>query len=146
VANGNIHSANRAAEVLRTTGAAGLMIGRGAIRNPWLFHQIRQLQRGEPMFVPCGLDVLAYVRALYDAVCSPGVRETAQVQKMKKYMNYLGLGLEPSGQFLHRIRRVTTRGDFFAVCEEFLSHDRLMPLEPFVLDLKETDVMAGENG
>jgi len=146
VANGNIYSANRAAEVLHRTGAAGLMIGRGAIRNPWLFHQIRQLQHGEPMFVPCGLDVLAYVRALYDAVCSPGVRESAQVQKMKKYMNYLGVGLEPTGQFLHRIRRVTTQADFFAVCADFLNHDRLLPLEPFALALKETDVMAGENG
>jgi tRNA-dihydrouridine synthase len=146
IANGNIYSAGRAAEVLQSTGARGLMIGRGAIRNPWLFHQIRQQQRGEPAFVPCGLDVLAYVRALYDAVCSPGVRESAQVQKMKKYLNYLGLGVEPTGQFLHRIRRVTTRADFFGVCEEFLGHDRLMPLEPFALALKETDVMAGENG
>ena len=145
IANGNIYSAARAGEVLKSTGARGLMIGRGAIRNPWLFHQIRQHQRGEPLFAPSGLDVLAYVRALYDAVCSPGVRESAQVQKMKKYLNYLGLGVEPTGQFLHRIRRVTTRADFFGVCEEFLNHDQLMPLEPFALGLKETDVMAGEN-
>ena len=40
------------------------MIGRGAIRNPWLFHQIRQHQRGDPLFIPRGLDVLAYVRSL----------------------------------------------------------------------------------
>jgi tRNA-dihydrouridine synthase B len=145
MANGNVYSAARAAEVLKGTGARGLMIGRGAIRNPWLFHQIRQQQRGEAIFVPCGLDVLAYVRALYEAVCSPGVRESAQVQKMKKYLNYLGLGVEPTGQFLHRIRRVMTRLEFFAVCEEFLQHDQLMPLEPFALALKETDVMAGEN-
>lgn len=39
VANGNVHSAGKAAEVLRLTGARGLMIGRGAIRNPWLFTQ-----------------------------------------------------------------------------------------------------------
>ena len=146
IANGNIYSAARAAEVLGLTGGRGLMIGRGAIRNPWLFHQIRQQQRGEPLFVPNGLEVLAYVRALYEAVCSPGVRESAQVQKMKKYLNYLGLGVEPTGQFLHRIRRVTNRADFFAVCEEYLGHDQPMPLEPFALALKDTDVMAGENG
>ena len=146
VANGNIYSADRAAEVLGLTGAHVLMIGRGAIRNPWLFQQIRRQQRGEPLFIPNGREVLDYVRALYDAVCAPGVRESAQVQKMKKYLNYLGLGVEPTGQFLHRIRRVTTRADFFAVCEEFLGHDQLMPLEPYALALKETDVMAGENG
>jgi len=131
LANGNVHSAQSAQEILRTTGARGLMIGRGAIRNPWIFHQIRQHQRGETIFLPRGLDLLEYVRALYDAVCSPDVRESAQVQKMKKYMNYLGLGVEPSGRFLHDIRRVETKADFFRVCEEFLNHGQSMPLEPF---------------
>ncbi len=145
LANGNVHSARKAREVLALTGARGLMIGRGVIRNPWLFHQIRQEQRGEPLFVPTGLDVLNYVRALYEAVCSPSVRESAQVQKMKKYMNYLGLGVESTGRFLHEIRRVDTRADFFRVCEEFLNHDQPMPLEPFSLALKETDMLAGEH-
>ncbi len=145
LANGNVHSASKAREVLALTGARGLMIGRGAIRNPWLFHQIRQQQRGETLFIPTGHDVLEYVRALYDAVCSPDVREPAQVQKMKKYMNFLGLGVEPGGKFLHDIRRVTTKMDFFRVCEEFLSHDQPLPLEPFALTLKEDDVLAGEH-
>jgi len=136
LANGNVHSAQNAEEILRWTGAKGLMIGRGAIRNPWLFHQIRQHQRGERLFIPTGHDVLAYVRALYDAVCPPNVREISQVQKMKKYMNYLGAGIEPTGQFLHRIRRVTTRADFFRVCEDFLNHDRPLPLEPFPLEAR----------
>jgi len=119
LANGNVYSAENAHEILRLTGAKGLMIGRGAIRNPWLFHQIRQQQRGETIFTPTGQDVLAYVLALYEAVCSPDVREIAQVQKMKKYMNYLGVGVEPGGHFLHQIRRVTTKADFFRVCEAF---------------------------
>ncbi len=144
LANGNVYSAQKGGEVLKSTGARGLMIGRGVIRNPWLFHQIRQHQRGETIFIPRGHDVLAYIRALYDAVCSPEVSETAQVQKMKKYMNYLGVGVEPTGQFLHDIRRVATRADFFGVCEKFLDHDGAMPLEPFPLALKQTDVMAGE--
>ncbi len=85
LANGNVYSAPKAAEVLKRTGARGLMIGRGAIRNPWLFRQIRQHQRGEPVFIPRGTDVLAYVRALYEAVGSPAARDSARVQKMKKY-------------------------------------------------------------
>jgi tRNA-dihydrouridine synthase B len=131
LANGNVDSAGKAAEILKLTGARGLMIGRGAIRNPWLFHQIRQHQRGETVFVPRGFEVLAYVRALYEAACSAAVPESARVQKMKKYMNFLGLGAEPSGQFLHQIRRVATQADFFRVCDEFLNHDQRMSLEPF---------------
>jgi len=143
LANGNVYSAQKAHEVLALTGARGLMIGRGAIRNPWLFHQIRQQQRGQPLFLPTGHDVLKYLCALYETVRPPEIKESAHVQKMKKYLNYIGLGIEPTGQFLHQIRRATTEVEFFRLCETFLDHDQPMPLEPFALELKETDVMAG---
>ncbi len=129
MANGNVSSAAKAAAVLAQTGASGLMIGRGAIRNPWIFQQIRQHRRGEPLWLPTGRDVLAYIHSLYDAVCTPGVPESSQVQKMKKYLNYIGEGVEPTGRFLHDIRRVTTRADFFHVCTEHLDHDHRMPLD-----------------
>jgi tRNA-dihydrouridine synthase B len=145
LANGNIYSAAKAGEVLVSTGARGLMIGRGAIRNPWLFLQIRQSHRGDPVFIPRGHDVVEYIRSLYEAVCSPQIREASQVQKMKKYLNYLGIGVEPSGQFLHQIRRVSTRADLLRVCDEFLNHDEPMPLEPFRLSLHEADLLAGEH-
>ena len=64
---------------------------------------------------------------------------------MKRYMNFLGLGVEPTGAFLHAIRRVTTRAEFFRVCAAFLDHGEPMPLEPFAITLKHTDVMAGEH-
>jgi tRNA-dihydrouridine synthase B len=145
LANGNVYSVSKAEEVLERTGACGLMIGRGAIRNPWIFRQFRQHRRGEIPFTPRGYDVLAYVRALFDAVCCPVARESAQVQKMKKYMNYLGMGVEPTGQFLHRIRRAATRNEFFGICAEFLEHDQPMRLEPFRLNLHEADLLAGEH-
>ena len=131
LANGNISSPERAAEVLRLTGAAGLMIGRGAIRNPWLFRQIREHRAGAPVFRPCGRDLLAYIHALYEAVCTPGVREVSQVQKMKKYLNYIGLAVEPTGAFLHGIRRAVSRAEFFRLCQEFLDHETPLPLEPY---------------
>jgi nifR3 family TIM-barrel protein len=131
VANGNVSSPGKAAEVLAQTGACGLMIGRAAIRNPWIFEQIRQHRRGEPVANPQGRDVLAYIHALYEAVCSPEAREVSQVQKMKKYLNYIGLGVEPTGQFLHAIRRVLTKADFFRICAEHLDHGGEMPLEPY---------------
>lgn len=128
-ANGNVASAASAAETLEKTGAAGLMIGRGAIRNPWVFSQIRERLEGREPRLPSGREVLDYVSDLYEAVCTPGVAEKAQVQKMKKYMNFLGEGLEEPGAFLHDIRRCATRGEFFAICSRHLDHDRPMALE-----------------
>jgi tRNA-dihydrouridine synthase len=129
-ANGNVVSAASAMETLTQTGAAGLMIGRGAIRNPWIFSQIRDRLAGREVSLPTGRQVLDYISDLYDAVCSPGVPEKAQVQKMKKYMNFLGEGLEDSQVFLHDIRRCATRAEFFTICSRHLDHGRAMPLQP----------------
>jgi tRNA-dihydrouridine synthase len=132
LANGNVSSAAVATEILRQTGARGLMIGRGAVRNPWIFEQIRQHLRGEQIVLPTGREVLAYIHELYEAVCPPGVAGGAQVQAMKKYANFIGAGFEESEEFLHDIRRSGRRDEFFAICARFLDHDRPMALEPGV--------------
>ena len=95
LANGNVYSAENAAAVLRQTGARGLMIGRGAIRNPWLFEQIRQTRRGSAVFVPNGKDLLHYLRALYDAVKPPEIKELALVQKMNLRLMRLPKSVNP---------------------------------------------------
>jgi len=41
IANGDITDYDKAKEVLAYTGAAGVMIGRGAIGKPWVFYQIK---------------------------------------------------------------------------------------------------------
>jgi nifR3 family TIM-barrel protein len=120
LANGNVNSAAQALDTLRRTGARGLMIGRGAIANPWLFDQIRALRRGEPIREAAGPEILDYIRRLYEAVCSPDVKESAQVQKMKKTMNFIAARADPTGQFVHEIRRVTDKPEFFEACERHL--------------------------
>ena len=128
LANGNVHGPAQAQALLAETGVRGLMIGRGAIRNPWLFGQIRAHLRGENIKWPTGRDLLGYVRELWDNEITPGVKESAQVQRMKKFMNFIGEGL--SDKFLHEIRRVATTADFFRVCGDFLNHDQPLTLEP----------------
>lgn len=145
IANGNIASARDAISVLSKTGASGVMIGRGAIRNPWIFLQARALFGDTQPALPTGHDVMEYIGLLFEAGTSTDASESQQVQKMKKTMNFLALGVEPTGEFLHRIRRVSTRSDFFRCCEDFLDHDSPLPLEPFAIELKESDSLAGNH-
>jgi nifR3 family TIM-barrel protein len=142
LANGNIHGPAQALAVLAETGARGLMIGRGAIRNPWLFQQIRQQQRGETRALPTGREVLAYIVQLWETQATPEALEPAQVQRLKKFMNFIGEGMEPAGPFLHDIRRAVTRADFFRVCETFLDHHRPMRLEPAAAGAEAAAAMA----
>ena len=127
-ANGNVHSAAQAQKIISETNARGLMIGRGAIRNPWLFDQIRAQFRGEKINLPTGCDVLTYIRELWENEITPGVKESSQVMRMKKFMNFIGDGVDE--KFLHEIRRAATTADFFRVCETHLAHDEPMQLEP----------------
>jgi len=46
LANGNVTSAARARQVTAETGSAGIMIGRHAIRNPWIFRHCRETFSG----------------------------------------------------------------------------------------------------
>ena len=128
LANGNIYSAAQARKILAETGVRGLMIGRGAIRNPWLFEQIRAELSGKKLTLPTGEQVLHYVQALWREEITPGVKESAQVQRMKKFMNFIGEGI--GDNFLFEIRRVTTTADFWSVCEKYLCHDQPMALVP----------------
>ena len=53
IANGDITSPEKAVQVLEHTGAAAVMIGRGAQGNPWIFSQINQyLEKGERLAPP----------------------------------------------------------------------------------------------
>jgi tRNA-dihydrouridine synthase len=131
LANGDITSAARAAAVLDLTRAAGVMIGRSAIRNPWIFHQCRARFAGRPV-APIPLsDVREYIERLFRATQAPGLPELPHVNRMKKYLNFVGQGVDPAGAFLHAMRRATSARELFAVCDRFLLAE---PARPFALE------------
>ncbi|MBI5767924.1 MAG: tRNA-dihydrouridine synthase family protein [Verrucomicrobia bacterium] len=120
LANGNVTSATRAAAVVAETGAAGVMIGRHAIRNPWIFRQCReQFAGGTPARVTLA-DVRDYVERLYRATQSAEFPERAHVTKMKKYLNFVGQSVDPTGAFLHEMRRAESEGELFRACDRHL--------------------------
>jgi tRNA-dihydrouridine synthase len=120
LANGNITSARRAAAILRETGAAGVMIGRHAIRNPWIFRQCRERFAGQPLTPVTLADVRDYIDRLYRATQTPGLPERLHVNKMKKYLNFVGQGVDAGGVFLHAMRRTESEAELFAVCDQHL--------------------------
>ena len=69
IANGDVTSVGRARAVLAATGADGLMIGRGALGNPWIFREIAAGLAGqalpEPSFDEVGATLLAHLDELH---------------------------------------------------------------------------------
>lgn len=123
LANGNVSSVTRGLALLAETGVDGLMIGRGAIRNPWIFRQIREAQAGQPVFRPTLADVRDYVTRLWQAFTRPGVPDRIQTNGLKKFLNFVGEGVDPEGRFLKEMRRATSLAEFFAICDRWMLAD-----------------------
>ena len=120
LANGNVLSAPRAAAILGETKAAGVMIGRHAIRNPWIFRQCREQFEGRPLTHVTLADVREYIERLYRATTVPGLPDRLHVNKMKKYLNFVGQSVDPTGAFLHDMRRTESEAALFEVCDRHL--------------------------
>ena len=52
IGNGDVTRPGQVEEMKQLTGCNGVMIGRGAMGNPWIFKQAKQLALGEPVSVP----------------------------------------------------------------------------------------------
>jgi len=122
-ANGNLSSAKIALEVLQDTGCHGAMIGRAAIRNPWIFRQIRELSTGKNVFRPLLSDVHAYILKLNHAKFDPEVGERYRIAHLKRYLIFVGQGVDPQGDFLYDVRRVSSEEDLLRVCDRHLLDD-----------------------
>jgi tRNA-dihydrouridine synthase B len=124
-ANGNVRCVESARAVIATTGASGLMIGRGAIRNPWLFAQIREAwTSGEIRTRPTLADLRNYIERLYEETRNPVVSENGQVGKMKKYLGFIapGIGTEQDRDaFWNELKPTQTLRDLFAICDRHLA-------------------------
>jgi len=133
LANGNIHSATNAIEVLSQTGAAGVMVGRWAIGNPWLFHQIRQALRGEPISPVPLVEVRNYIERLWQTPAAPNMPERARVGYLKMFLNYIALSVDAEGHFLRLMRKTQTEVELFNVCDRFLLADmtKTLALTPY---------------
>ena len=127
-ANGNITSVKLAKEVKAYTGCHGLMIGRGAIRNPWIFRQIREAFSGREVFRPTLEDVRVYVDRLYELTSKPGLPPRHHLGALKKFLNFVAQGVDSEGRFLHDMRRARTPDHMLEICDSHLlgAHARVL--------------------
>lgn len=130
IANGNVVDVETGTAFLAQTNAAGLMIGRGAIRNPWIFAQFTAAFHGMPAPAPLYRDLWEYVLELSDELAreTPKFLPLNHVQRMKKTLAYISHGLE--GDFEYDMRRMKTPAEFQEICRRHLDHPTPLPAQP----------------
>jgi tRNA-dihydrouridine synthase C len=130
IANGNIVDASTGLAFHQQTAAAGLMVGRGAIRNPWIFAHLQAAFEGNPLMIPTCRYLLEYIDDLYTEIAreAPRFEPLGHVQRMKRTLGYISHGLNPD--FEHQIRRCRTPAEFWSICHTHLESDQPLPTRP----------------
>jgi tRNA-dihydrouridine synthase len=118
IANGDIRSAQMALQVLETTGAAGLMLGRGAIADPLLFTRIRNRDRTGPMPAETALMIRRYMAAVVESYQKLFCGEKQVLDKAKNVLAFIDQPefIRPIGK-LKRARSLAAFCDLLAQIE-----------------------------
>jgi tRNA-dihydrouridine synthase B len=106
IGSGDAKDAADALRRLRESGADGVMIGRGAMANPWIFLQIAQLRRGERPFVPTPADKRDLLLNYLD-MCLFEMPERLALNKLKQLIGQFSVGLPGSATLRESIHRST---------------------------------------
>ena len=117
IANGDVFTAEDAARIIKYTGADMVMIGRGALGNPWLFQQARALLDGEyvPSLPPVDKRAETALRQLEMSAALKGER-IACLEARRHYAWYLR-GVPHSGYFKSLISKAETLEDLRKITE-----------------------------
>lgn len=107
IANGDVVAADQGREVLALTGAAGLMLGRGAIGDPWLFTRLRDETAWTA--VQRRRELQRYLRELALAYQELFCGENQVLAKLKEVLAFIGeLELATTVRELRRCKTLAT--------------------------------------
>jgi len=110
--NGDIFSANDAVELMRQTNCDAVMVGRGAMGNPWLFRDILHIAKtGELLPAPAVSERVALIVEQLNALTKLK-GETRAVKEMRSHAAWYTKGLRNAALMRQRFNNATTCADF----------------------------------
>ena len=120
VGNGDIVKPSDAVEKMEETGVQGIMVGRAAASNPWLFRQIADYRANRPIFTPTTDDIRTMLTIFLDLL-----KETLPVKvingRLKHVVVGVSRGLPQSSKMRGMLRICKTAEATLALCMSYLS-------------------------
>lgn len=117
--NGDIFTVADGLRMLEQTGCDGLMIGRGADGNPWLFTALAAALRGEPLPQPPSLKERLAQAAEHLEMLIAYKNEVVAVKEMRRHISAYLKGMPHAAEFRGRFHKVDTQEQFSQLLAEY---------------------------
>jgi nifR3 family TIM-barrel protein len=120
IGNGDVLNSQLAFKMRDQTGCDGVMIGRGAIGNLWIFKQILDLENGQPSYSPKLPERRNLIMEHYDLL-SLYMGESRATKMMRGLLLWYTKGLPLSAHFRGTINRITNFDTLVTSLDEYFS-------------------------
>jgi nifR3 family TIM-barrel protein len=124
IGNGDVKNARDVFEMVEQTGCDGVMIGRAAAKNPWIFKQAMELENGNPAYEPDLSERRALIMEHYSHL-SKSMGDKRAILCMRGLLLRYTKGLPDSSRFREAFSRmkdfkslVTAMDGYFRILEE----------------------------
>jgi tRNA-dihydrouridine synthase len=117
---GDITTPEQALNRLAETGVDAVMIGRGAIANPWIFRQTSELMHDQPVYQPA-LSEKHRVLHRYHELLRDELPERALSGKLKQMCGYFTHGLAGGARLRERVFHSQTISDIYQQIDEYFA-------------------------
>ena len=120
IGNGDIKTKEEALEMFKQTGVDGIMIGRGALGNPWIFREIIQYLKGEKVTDVTNKEKLEIMLKHIDLeVKEKG--ENVAIKEMRKHISYYIKNLPNATTIRNEVNKIEKQDELVACLTEYFN-------------------------
>lgn len=119
IGNGDIFDAETGIKRMKDYGVDGIMIGRGAMGNPWIFRELKAVYEGKPVPPVTAEERLEAIRTQYMMMLD-WKPEYIAVREMRKHIGWYLHGMRGAAQMRVAINRIENAGEALDTVERFL--------------------------
>ena len=120
IGNGDIKTKEEALEMFKQTGVDGIMIGRGALGNPWIFREIIQYLKGEKVTDVTNKEKLEIMLKHIDLEAKEK-GENVAIKEMRKHISYYIKNLPNATTIRNEVNKIEKQNELVACLTEYFN-------------------------